>query len=234
MIKLQNMKYNYGEFRLSADMTIDRGGFVAILGPSGAGKSTLLNLIAGFEKPTSGAIVLQGQDMTNIAPSMRPVNMMFQDNNTFAHLSVMANVALGLSPSLNLTAAQTKLVDTALWRVGLQQLANKKPGEISGGERQRIALARILVRNRPILLLDEPLSALDPALRTDMLSLILHIHAKEKLTTLFVTHNPQDAKQFADSVIFLTGGVARKPVPTANFFLNQFDPDITSYLGTKS
>ena len=128
----------------------------AIMGPSGSGKSTLLNLVAGFEMPKAGRVLIGDMDVTGLPPARRPVSMIFQENNLFAHLDVEKNVGLGRSPSLRLTADDRDAVANALARTGLAGKEQRLPRELSGGERQRVALARALVRNRPVLLLDEP------------------------------------------------------------------------------
>ncbi len=178
----------------------------------------------------SGRVVLADQDVTHAPPSARPVSAVFQDNNSFAHLDAWTNVALGLSPSLSLTDEQQTQIDDALAAVGLSHLARRLPGDMSGGERQRIAIARVLVRKRPILLLDEAFAALGPALRRDMMALVKDLHGARGLTTLMVTHQPEDARGFADQVIFVDGGVVRPPVDTAAFFATT-DEQVTRYLG---
>jgi thiamine transport system ATP-binding protein len=233
VITIKHGRYEYGDFKLAMDFTIEAGSCVAILGPSGAGKSTLLNILAGFETLSSGALTINGHDMAGEAPGHFPVSMVFQDNNTFAHLTAFANVAIGIAPNLHLTEKQQGAVNTALARVGLAGLAQRKPGDMSGGERQRIALARVLVRNQPALLLDEPFAALGPSLRKDMLDLVASLHRERKLTTLMVTHAPEDAKRIASHVIFIDSGKVRPPVPTPKFFLYAQDPEVTSYLGAE-
>ncbi len=233
MITIRQGEYRYGTFALTMDFAIEAGSCVAILGPSGAGKSTLLNILAGFEPLSSGDLEIDGRNMAGAKPGQFPVSMVFQDNNTFAHLTAFANVSLGIAPDLRLNDKQHEYVTAALARVGLSELAHRKPGAMSGGERQRIALARVLVRNRPVLLLDEPFAALGPSLRKDMLDLVASIHRERKLTTLMVTHAPEDAKRIASHVIFITNGTVRSPVPTPKFFLYAHDPEITSYLGTE-
>jgi thiamine transport system ATP-binding protein len=232
MISILQGHYIYNDFHLEMDFKIERGECVAILGPSGAGKSTLLNLLAGFEKLTDGTITINGKVMQGKAPALFPVSMIFQDNNTFAQLDVHSNVALGISPNLRLGKNEMTIVNEALTQVGLQHLAVRKPGEMSGGERQRIALARVVVRNKPVLLLDEPFGALGPALRIEMLDLVARLHREKNLTTLMITHHPDDAKRIASQVMFVDGGKVRAPVPTPKFFLYKNDPDVAVYLGT--
>lgn len=231
MIKVSNGIYVHGSFQLEFDFDIAPGQLVAVLGPSGAGKSTLLNVLAGFETLQSGSIVLNQTEMTDAAPAQRPISMVFQDNNTFAHLDCWQNVAIGVSPKLRLTEDEHVRVDLALRRVGLNELAHRKPGEMSGGERQRIALARALVRDKPLLLLDEPFAALGPALRRDMLELVADLHREKRLTTLMVTHSPEDAQRIADHVMFVAEGQVRRPMSTHEFFLNTSDIAARTYLG---
>jgi thiamine transport system ATP-binding protein len=230
MIEIQQGFYQSQNFTLGINLTIEKGEFSAVLGPSGAGKSTLLSIIAGFEHLNRGKIILDGKSASPNA-AQRPVSMIFQDHNNFAHLNVWDNVALGISPSLNLTNSQKASVDEALTQVGLQNLSRRKPGEISGGERQRIALARVLVRNRPILLLDEPFAALDPGLRTSMLSLVADIQQKRNLTVLLVTHQPEEAQRVAKKVVFISNNQVTDAKPTKDFFASQ-DTQIRNYLGT--
>ncbi|MDF7667819.1 thiamine ABC transporter ATP-binding protein ThiQ [Orbaceae bacterium ESL0727] len=202
MIALNNVYYQYRAelkhhaikqpmptcIKMHFDLQIGKGERVVVIGPSGAGKSTLLNLIAGFVQPKAGEIILDQQDMTQIIPGKRPVSMLFQDNNLFEHLTVAQNVALGLKPSLKLTPAQQQSIATILAKVGLADQKNRYPNQLSGGQKQRIALARCLVQHRPILLLDEPFSALDQALRFEMLSLVNHVCDEFDLTLMMVSH----------------------------------------------
>ena len=143
----------------------------ALIGPSGGGKTTLLHAIAGFARPIAGTLVFDGYDLLPLGPE-RPLTLLFQEHNLFPHLSAAQNVGIGISPNLRLNAAQTAAVAGALARVGLPGLGNRMPAELSGGQRQRVALARALVRDRPLMLLDEPFSALDPGLRRDMIGLV--------------------------------------------------------------
>jgi thiamine transport system ATP-binding protein len=230
MIEIKYGIYEREGFHLNMSFAIAKGAMVSIIGPSGAGKSTLLNVIAGFEALRSGCIHLNGQDASNDSPAARPVSFIFQDNNSFAHLTAKENVALGIVPSLRLTTTQWQHVDEALNRVGLTSLAARKPGEMSGGERQRIALARVLVRQKPILLLDEPFAALGPALRKDMMHLLQELQAEHSLTILMVTHQPEDARALKGQVMFVDKGQVRAPVAVEAFFKNP-DADIADYLG---
>ena len=231
MISVENLIYHADDFSIQADLKILGGQFCAVLGPSGAGKSTLLSLIAGFEKPQSGKIYLDGKNAERLTPSQRPVSMVFQDHNVFHHLTVWKNVALGISPRLKLSYSQRSDVDAALVDVGLTAMADRLPSQISGGEAQRIALARVLVRRRKILLLDEPFGALDPGLRLQMLNEVKRLAAAQHLTVMMVTHQPDDAMRIADHVIFVSNGQVAKPVTTETFFQSPVSAEIATYLG---
>lgn len=191
------------------DFTISQGERVAIMGPSGAGKSTLLNLISGFQYPESGEIYLNGENFTTAPPAKRPVSMLFQENNLFNHLTVRQNIGLGIAPTLHLKReAKERVTDIAV-QVGLGDLLNRLPGELSGGQRQRVALARCFIREQPILLLDEPFSALDPALRHEMLRLLRERCDSGNITLLMVSHNIEDAHQIAPRTLVIDrGGIA--------------------------
>ena len=231
MIRLDHARFRYEDMEMVFDAVFPKASLTAIIGPSGGGKSTLLNLIAGFERPTSGRVLIGGVDVTSLPPDQRPVSMIFQDNNVFAHLDLRANVALGISPALRLDVAEDARVDAALAEVGLTALARRKPGDVSGGERQRVAVARALVRDRPVLLLDEPFAALGPALRRDMLDLVKAMQAAKGLTVLMVTHQPEDARYAATHTAYLEGGRILALRPTAELFAAQDLPGLTAYLG---
>jgi thiamine transport system ATP-binding protein len=231
VIRLSAVTFRYEDMAMSFDAVFPDGALTAVIGPSGSGKSTLLNLIAGFETPLSGRIEIGGADVTQLPPDRRPVSMIFQDNNVFAHLDLRKNVALGISPALKLDAAQAKRVDAALAEVGLATLAHRLPGEVSGGERQRVAIARALVRDRPVLLLDEPFAALGPALRRDMLDLVKAMANAKRITVLMVTHQPEDAEYAATHTAYLENGRIIAMRPTADLFAARDLPGLTAYLG---
>lgn len=231
MIKLEDIRFRYEDYSAEFDFEIARGEFVAVIGPSGGGKSTLLSLIAGFDRPQSGRILLDGRDMTTASPSVRPVTMVFQDHNTFAHLDLWTNVALGISPALKLSAAEMRSVDDALARTGIEALARRRPGEISGGERQRVAIARALLRDEPILLLDEPFAALGPALRREMLDLVKALQKEKHYTVMLVSHHPEDARYAATRTAFLSGGRILAFEPTDRLFTRRDLPELGDYIG---
>ena len=231
MIRLDHVSFRYEEMAMRFEAEFPKGSFTAVIGPSGGGKSTLLNLIAGFEAPQSGRVLIGGADVTALPPDQRPISMIFQDNNVFAHLDLWQNVALGVSPSLRLDAAQKARVDAALAEVGLGVLMRRKPGEVSGGERQRVAVARALVRDRPVLLLDEPFAALGPAMRRDMLDLVKAMSAARGLTVVMVTHQPEDALAAATHTAYLENGRILALRPTAELFAAKDLPGLHDYLG---
>lgn len=229
-VQLDKVRLRFGTQDFDLDCAFPRGRATAVVGASGSGKSTLLNLVAGFEAPDSGRVVIGGRDMMALDPSERPVSSIFQDNNLFAHLDIFTNVALGVSPGLKLLAEDRKNIEMALARVGLAGFDKRLPGTLSGGERQRAALARALVRKKPIMLLDEPFAALDPGLRAGMASLLLDLHAETKNTLIIVTHHPEDIKKLAQRVVFLDRGRVVYTGPTADFFATQNVKAVDSFL----
>ena len=231
MIQIRNGFYSVDGFNLAMDIAIRKNCITAVLGPSGGGKTTLLNVISGFEPLQTGNVFIDNIDNSNTSPAARPISCVFQDNNCFAHLSARDNVALGVLPNLRLSEDDWQRVDNALARVGLESLAQRLPGDMSGGERQRIALARVLVRNKPILLLDEAFAALSPSLRREMISLVQELQREKELTVLMVTHQPEDARLIAQEVIFVDLGVVRQPVALKKFFAGK-DKDVLRYLGS--
>ncbi|AWK13904.1 thiamine ABC transporter ATP-binding protein ThiQ [Candidatus Fukatsuia symbiotica] len=206
MITLKKITYLYERLPIKFDLQVQSGERIAILGPSGAGKSSLLNLIAGFLTPTDGNILLNYQDHSTTPAAKRPVSMLFQENNLFSHLTVKENIALGLHPGLKLDARQRKQLIQITEQVGLQHCVDRLPAELSGGQRQRTALARCMIRSQPILLLDEPFSALDPALRSEMLQLLQQICDRRQLTLLMVSHNLDDAARIAERTLLVVDG----------------------------
>lgn len=228
MLHLDHLIITQGTFRLTAAWQAAQGDRIAVIGPSGAGKSTLLAALAGFLSPASGRILWQGRDITGMAPGDRPMSVLFQDQNLFPHLTIAQNLGLGLSPRLRLTEADRARIDAALARVGLDGLGPRRPAELSGGQQGRAALARALLRARPILLLDEPFAALGPALRADMLALVAEVAADS--LTLLVTHDPAEARRFAPLTVLVADGVAHPPAPTGPL-LDAPPPALAAYLG---
>ena len=206
MLKLTDVTWLYQHLPMRFTLSVRQGEMIAVLGPSGAGKSTLLNLIAGFLQPASGAIVINNQDHTHTPPAKRPVSMLFQENNLFTHLTVRQNIALGMHPGLRLNDAQRQKLEIIAAQMGINEFIDRLPGELSGGQRQRVALARCLVREQPILLLDEPFSALDPALRQEMLALVQDVCQRQQLMMLMVSHSIEDAARIAPRSVVIAEG----------------------------
>lgn len=232
MLRLESVEITKGEFRLSADFDLKQGRISSVLGPSGGGKSTLLEAIAGFQPSTAGRVVWGDMDITNTPPGERPVAMLFQDGNLFPHLSAAQNVGLGLRPNLRLSSTEQKTVSDALRDVGLDGLADRKPAALSGGQQARVALARLTVQQRPLILLDEPFAALGPALKFEMLGLVSDLARAREATVLMVTHEPEDARHIADDIILVAEGRAHPPVPTRQIFDNP-PAALRDYLGQK-
>lgn len=230
MLTVEDLALRYDGFELLADWSIEAGTKTAILGPSGAGKSTLIHAIAGFLPIMQGCISWQDQDLGPLAPGQRPVATLFQDGNLFPHLSAAQNIGLGLRPDLKLSTSQHDQVADALHRVGLDGYGPRKPAQLSGGQQSRVALARVLVQARPLILLDEPFAALGPALRADMLDLVAGLADDSGATLVMVSHDPADARRIADQVILVAEGRAHPPQPT-DALLDNPPPALRDYLG---
>ena len=230
MLTFEGAVIAQGDFTLKADFSLQPWRKYAVIGPSGAGKSTLLNALSGFVPLSAGRLVWEGRDITDAAPGARPMTMLFQDNNLFPHLSVRQNVGLGIRPGLRLDAKDRARVAEALARVGLSGFADVRPGNLSGGQQSRVALARVLVQARPLLLLDEPFAALGPALRREMLDLVQTLVAETGAALVMVTHAPEDVRRISDEVIFVEGGRAAAPRPAATLMDNP-PPELKAYLG---
>lgn len=206
MIYFDHILYRYQQQTMNFHFSVAAGEKIAILGPSGAGKSTLLSLIAGFQFAESGTILLNNEDHTRTPPASRPVSMLFQENNLFAHLTAEQNIALGFHPGMKLNVEQKVQLAQIAEQVSLTPLLKRLPSQLSGGQRQRVALARCLVRSQPVLLLDEPFSALDPALRNEMLALLETICDSRQLTLMMVSHNTDDAARIAPRAMVVDNG----------------------------
>lgn len=232
MLQLDRLTLTQGSFRLTADWTANPGARIAVMGPSGAGKSTLLSALAGFLAPSAGRILWQGRDLAGVSPGERPCTILFQDQNLFPHLTVAQNLGLGLRPDLRLSPDDTARIDQALARVGLQGMGARRPAQLSGGQASRAALARALLRARPILLLDEPFAALGPALRAEMLALVREVADATGALVLMVTHDPQDALALGGDTAFVSNGIVRPPVETKALLADP-SPEVQDYLGRK-
>lgn len=232
-IRLDDVRLALGDAAFRFDLRVASGSLAAVIGPSGAGKSTLLSLVAGLEQPVSGRILIGGRDVTELGPAERPVSIVFQDNNLFAHLDARTNVGLGIHPGLKLGEKGWQVVEAALSRVGLEGFGRRLPGSLSGGERQRVALARCLVRRQPVLLLDEPFAALGPSLKADMLALVRTLQHDTGATALMVTHDPHDAAAIADTIVFVRGGETAAAGPADHFLARTDVAGLADYLGRR-
>lgn len=232
MLICEQLQLRQGDFALHADLQFRTGGVTALIGPSGAGKSTLLAAFAGFLKPVAGRVLWEGRDLGPVAPGQRPMSILFQDNNLFPHLTIGQNVGLALRPDLRMSAGQKQAVIEVLRRVGLDGFADRKPAALSGGQQSRAALARVLLVDRPVILLDEPFAALGPGLKDEMLDLVSDLLIREAKTLIMVTHDPSDAKRIADEVVLVADCVAMPPVATDALFSNP-PAALANYLGTR-
>ncbi|HTS93137.1 MAG TPA: ABC transporter ATP-binding protein [Stellaceae bacterium] len=216
MVRLDRCTKNYGSVTALAeiDLTIARGEFVTLLGPSGSGKTTLLNLIAGMIVPSAGRIFIDGKDATALPPSKRGLGMVFQNYALMPHMTVFDNIAFPLRVRRLPAAEIRRKVTDVLKMVQLPDVAGRKPRALSGGQQQRISLARCIVYNPAIILMDEPLGALDKKLREDMQLEIKRLHQELGITMLYVTHDQEEALVMSDRIVLLTGGrVAQMGTP---------------------
>ncbi len=229
-IRIENVTKKFGDFVAvdNVSLEIGKGELFALLGGSGCGKTTLLRMLAGFEVPTSGRIIIDGQDMADVQPFNRPVNMMFQSYALFPHMNVEKNVGYGLKHE-NLNAAQRKeRVSELLDLVQLGQFAGRKPHQLSGGQRQRVALARALAKSPKVLLLDEPLGALDKKLREQTQFELMNIQDELGVTFIVVTHDQEEAMTLASRIAIMDHGVIKQvgtPTDIYEFPTTRFTAD---------
>ena len=231
MLKLNfSLKESY--LTISTNISLEPDKIYAVVGPSGAGKSTFLNLISGFASISSGTIMWNGQEISNLPPAKRSVSILFQDNNLFPHLSVWRNLALAVTHWPKISRDNEEKLKAVMSEVGILGLENRKPSQLSGGQQSRVALARVLLQKNKILLLDEPFSALGPSLKDQMLELIKKIAKNKKLLVLMVTHEPADAKKVASQTLVVKDKKVHPPLitekaldpingPLADYLLNQ-------------
>lgn len=207
-LELHDLGKTYGDHVAVENFTlsIEKGEFVCLLGPSGCGKSTTLQMVAGFASPTTGRIVLDGQDITQVHPSKRGLGVVFQSYALFPHMTVADNVAFGLQMRQVPKAECQARVEEALALVQLSALAKRYPKELSGGQRQRVALARAIVVKPPVLLLDEPMGALDALLRDEMQIELRELQKRIGITTIMVTHDQAEAMTLANRVVLMSAG----------------------------
>ncbi|MES1246133.1 MAG: ABC transporter ATP-binding protein [Actinomycetota bacterium] len=215
-------------------LEIEQGRFFALLGPSGCGKTTTLRMIGGFEEPTSGRIELGGRDVSGLPPYKRDVNTVFQSYALFPHLTIFENVAFGLRRRRVRGAELRTRVDDALALVGLAELGRRKPRQLSGGQQQRIALARALVNHPRVLLLDEPLGALDLKLRKEMQLELKRIQHEVGITFIHVTHDQEEAMTMADTIVIMNGGRIEQQGTPAELYESPRTAFVASFLGVSN
>ncbi len=239
LVEILSVTKRFGETARSAPFTavdavsinINAGEFFSLLGPSGCGKTTLLRILAGFETPDDGEIRIAGQEMTDCPPHRRPVNMVFQQYALFPHLSVDQNVAFGLRYHGVRGSEARSRVDEALQRVRLTGLGSRKPSQLSGGQRQRVALARALVLQPTVLLLDEPLGALDQKLRREMQVELKHLQRELGITFIFVTHDQEEALAMSDRIAVMNAGRVEQVGPSAEVFERPATEFVARFMG---
>ena len=219
----------FDSFTLSAKFLLETSGIFAVIGPSGAGKSSLLNAIAGYSKITNGHISWKETPIHTKEASTRPIATLFQDNNLFPHLSIQKNLGLALTQWPWLSLRQKKIIHGALKSTEISDLKDRLPSKLSGGQLSRAGLARILIQNRPILLLDEPFSALGPAQKNQMLDLVAKIAKQRHILVLLVTHDPTDATRIAPQTITVIDGLVSAPLAT-HLALDKKSGPLSKYL----
>ena len=233
-VECRSIGLAYGRTEVLKDVTlkIEPGEFFALLGPSGSGKSTLLRLIAGFNQPDRGELLVDDRDITGVAPHARNIGMVFQSYALWPHLSVFDNVAFGLVERKVARDEIRRRTEAALELVGLSEYGARRPNQLSGGQQQRVALARTVVIEPQVLLLDEPLSNLDKKLRVTMRQELLALQRKLGITTIFVTHDQEEAMTTADRMAVLDGGIVQQigtPAALFDFPVNRF---VANFVGT--
>ena len=208
MIEARNVTKRFGEFVALEDVSVQvaSGSLTALLGPSGSGKSTLLRVIAGLERPDAGEVFISGKEATALAPQKRGVGFVFQHYAPFKHMTVWANVAFGLTIRRRPRQEIRARVDQLLELVQLQGLGKRYPAQLSGGQRQRMALARALAVEPEVLLLDEPFGALDARVRKELRAWLRRLHDEVHVTTVFVTHDQEEAMDVADQIVLMNSG----------------------------
>ena len=233
-ISFRDVTKRFGDFTAVNDLSLDiyEREFFALLGASGCGKSTLLRMLAGFEQPTSGQILLDGQDLKGIPPHRRPVNMMFQSYALFPHMTVEKNIAFGLKQDGMPSAKIAERVKEMLALVKLEPFAKRKPHQLSGGQRQRVALARSVAKRPKVLLLDEPLGALDKKLREETQFELMDLQQELGLTFLVVTHDQEEAMTMADRIAIMDRGEVMQVATPAEVYEAPASRFVADFVGT--
>lgn len=233
-LTLDHVVKSFGETKVVHDFNLDvaKGEFISLLGPSGCGKTTVLRMIAGFEKPTGGRIFMDGKDVTALPPARRQIGMVFQAYALFPNLTVAENVAFGLRVAGIGRAERDGRVAEMLALIGLPQMGDRYPFQLSGGQQQRVALARALAPRPQVLLLDEPLSALDAKVRVSLRKEIRAIQSRLGITTLFVTHDQEEAMSISDRIVVMHQGRADQTGTPTQIYHAPATPFVASFVGT--
>jgi putative spermidine/putrescine transport system ATP-binding protein len=235
-LRLDNMRRSFGNLNAlkGIDLTIRRGEFIALLGPSGCGKSTALNCLAGLLPLTGGSIWLDSKRIDTLRPEQRGFGMVFQNYALFPHMTVRRNVAFGLMMQGVNKVEAARRVDEALATVRLQAQADKLPGQLSGGQQQRVAIARAIVIEPPLVLMDEPLSNLDAKLRLEMRAEIRRIHEGLGSTTIYVTHDQEEALSLADRIVVMREGEIRQVGTPEQLYAHPAHLDVADFMGYRN
>jgi putative spermidine/putrescine transport system ATP-binding protein len=235
-ILFNDVSRHFGEVKAVDGVTLEilDGEFFSMLGPSGSGKTTCLRMIAGFDRPTSGEIILYGKDVSSLPPYERPVNTVFQDYALFPHMTVAQNIGYGLMIKNVPAPERIRRVDEMLDLVQLPGLGHRKPSQLSGGQRQRVALARALINHPRVLLLDEPLGALDLKLRQQMQLELKNIQKQVGITFVFVTHDQEEALTMSDRMAVFRGGKIEQVGSPAEVYEHPSTPFVAGFVGTSN
>jgi putative spermidine/putrescine transport system ATP-binding protein len=235
-LKLQGVSRDFGSVSALRDvnLTIRKGEFIALLGPSGCGKSTTLNILAGLLPATAGGIWLDEKRIDTLPPEDRGFGMVFQNYALFPHMTVRRNIGFGLAMRRVPTAEAERRIDEAVKLVRLQGHENKLPGQLSGGQQQRVAIARAIVIEPPLVLMDEPLSNLDAKLRLEMRAEIRRIHSTLGATTVYVTHDQEEALSLADRIVVMRDGEVRQVGKPEELFAKPRHVDIAQFMGFRN
>jgi len=232
MIDIAHLSIRLPDFSVqNISLTIESGDFFVLLGPTGAGKSLILEAIAGLVPIATGSICLHGTEITHLPPEKRDLAIVYQDGALFPHLTVEANIAFGLRYKKKEVPDPDSQVQHLMERLGISHLKNRKPATLSGGEKQRTALARALAVKPKILLLDEPLSALDPTTRADITELLSELHKEENMTCLMVTHDFAEAQSLSNAMAVINNGRIEQSGPTHTLFHHPETPFVARFLG---